>query len=119
MVKRVVLIVEDEPLLLLTASDMVEDAGYEPLIARNADEAIIVLERRKDIAVIFTDIDMPGSMDGMKLASAVRNRWPPIEIIITSGHRIVACNDMPERGIFLRKPYSSERIATTLNGFAA
>src|SRR6202041_48101 len=81
----VVLAVEDEPLILMLAVDMIRDAGFEPLWASNAEEAIRILESRDDIRIVFTDINMPGSMDGIKLAQAVRGRWPPIRIIVTSG----------------------------------
>jgi CheY-like chemotaxis protein len=78
-----VLVVEDEYLSRLHAVNLVEDAGYVAVEASNADEAIRILEARKDIRIVFTDIDMPGSMDGLKLAHAIRKRWPPIELIIT------------------------------------
>ena len=106
----VVLIVEDEPLLLMNSVDMIEDAGFQTLTAGNADEAIKLLETRTDISVIFTDIDMPGSMNGLRLAHAIRGRWPPIKIIATSGHFRVRDGDLPEGGRFLLKPYSSGQI---------
>src|ERR1700691_606694 len=77
--RQVGLIVEDESLVRMTAVDMVEEAGFEVLEATNADEAILLLEVRRDIAVVFTDIEMPGSMDGLRLTAAVRGRWPPIK----------------------------------------
>ncbi len=109
------LIVEDEPLLLMNAIDMIEDAGFQTLMAGNADEAIKLLETRTDISVIFTDIDMPGSMNGLRLAHAVRGRWPPIKIIATSGHFHVRDGDLPEGGRFLPKPYSSGQIIRLIN----
>lgn len=84
--RQSVLIVEDEPLLRLMAIDVVEDAGFDAVEASDADEAIRILESRTDITIVFTDIDMPGSMDGLRLAAAVRDRWPPIRIIVTSGY---------------------------------
>jgi CheY-like chemotaxis protein len=90
-----VLVVEDEVLSRLHAVDLVEDAGYTAIEASNADEAIAILEARKDIRIVFTDIDMPGSMDGLKLAHAIRKRWPPIELILTSGHFHLTDDDMP------------------------
>src|SRR6266851_3604133 len=104
--RPVVLIVEDEFLLRMDAVDMIEAAGFEVVEAANADEAIGILEARRDITVVFTDIQMPGSMDGLKLARAVRGRWPPIKIIATSGHVHVSETDLPEGGRFLRKPYN-------------
>src|ERR1700710_227550 len=81
----VVLVVEDEMLLRMRAVDMVEDTGFTPLEAVDADQAVAILESRSDIALLFTDIQMPGSMDGLKLAHAVHDRWPPIKIILVSG----------------------------------
>src|SRR6202048_1619582 len=96
-IKRpVVLIVEDEALLRMDAVDMIAAAGFEAVEAANADEAIEILEARRDITVGFTDIQMPGSMEGLKLARAVRGRWPPIKIVATSGHVDVAKTDLPE-----------------------
>jgi CheY-like chemotaxis protein len=109
----VVLVVEDEFLLRMDAVDMIETAGFEVVEAADADAAIEILEARNDIAVIFTDIQMPGSMDGLKLARAVRGRWPPIKIIATSGVH-VGETDLPEGGRFLPKPYSSAQIARML-----
>jgi CheY-like chemotaxis protein len=110
----VVLIVEDELLLRMDAVDMIAAAGFEVVEARDADQAIEILEARRDITVIFTDIQMPGSMDGLKLARAVRGRWPPIKIIATSGRDHVREADLPEGGRFLPKPYSPGQITGVL-----
>jgi CheY-like chemotaxis protein len=91
-----VLIVEDEPLVRMGAVNLIEDAGFEVIEAASADEAIRILECRSDVRVVFTDIHMPGSMDGLKLAHAVRNRWPPIKIILTSGRDLIAEQVLPE-----------------------
>src|SRR6266478_959186 len=112
--RPVVLIVEDELLLRMNAVDMIGAAGFEAIEAANADEAIEVLESRRDITVVFTDIQMPGSMDGLKLARAVRGRWPPIRIIATSGHVHVGETDLPEGGRFLPKPYSPGQVTGVL-----
>ena len=80
-----VLVVEDEFLVREVIQTELEDAGYEVVVAENADVAIGALEARSDIHLVFTDIDMPGSMDGLKLAAYVRDRWPPVHIIITTG----------------------------------
>jgi CheY-like chemotaxis protein len=106
----VVLIVEDEFLLRMDAADMIDAAGFEVVEAANADQAIDILESRKDITVIFTDIQMPGSMDGLKLARAVRGRWPPIKIVATSVYLDVTETDLPEGGRFLPKPYSPGQV---------
>jgi CheY-like chemotaxis protein len=112
--RPVVLIVEDEFLLRMDAADIIAAAGFEVVEAANADQAIKILEARRDITVIFTDIQMPGSMDGLKLARAVRGRWPPIKIIATSGHVGVGEHDLPEGGRFLLKPYSPRQVTGVL-----
>jgi len=116
--RAIVLVVEDEPLLRMLAVDFIEDAGFEVVEAENADLAVAFLEARSDIRIVFTDIDMPGSMDGMKLAAAVRDRWPPIEIVIVSGHKRPAV-DLPERSVFFSKPYDIIAVTTTLQRMAA
>jgi two-component system, response regulator PdtaR len=114
-----VLVVEDDFLNRLHAVNLVEDAGYIAVEASNADEAITILETRKDIRIVFTDIDMPGSMDGLKLAHAIRERWPPIELILTSGHFDLSDDEIPERGRFFPKPYRDQEIISALQHFAA
>ena len=115
----VVLVVEDDPLLRMNAVDMIEDAGFEALEAPDADVAISVLEARTDIRLIFTDIDMPGSMDGLALAHAVANRWPPVRIIATSGHFKVSETDLPTGGKFIPKPYRQHQLVDVLSGLSA
>ncbi len=112
--RPVVRIVEDDFLLRMNAVDVIEDGGFEVIEAANADEAIIILEARSDITVVFTDIQMPGSMDGLKLARAVRGRWPPIKIVATSGRYNVREMDLPEGGRFLPKPYNSTQVTGVL-----
>jgi CheY-like chemotaxis protein len=112
--RPVVLIVEDEFLIRSHAVDMIAAAGFEAVEASNADEAIEILEARRDITIVFTDIQMPGSMDGLKLARAVRGRWPPIKIVATSGHVGVRDSDLPEGGRFLPKPYSPGQVMGVL-----
>jgi CheY-like chemotaxis protein len=107
---RLVLVVEDELLLRMDAVDMIREAGFDVLEASNADEAILLLEARLDIEIVFTDIDMPGSMNGIRLAHAVRNRWPPIRIIATSGHFKVSDGDLPADVPFLPKPYNPRQV---------
>src|ERR1700677_2495023 len=106
-----VLIVEDEPLIRMGAVDLIENAGFEVYEAGSADAAIALLELHKEIRLIFTDVDMPGSMDGLKLAHYVRGRWPPVKIIITSGHIKVTEESLPAGAIFLPKPYDPTEIA--------
>ena len=112
--RPVILVVEDEFLLRMDAAEMVAAAGFAVVEAANADEAIEILETRSDIAVVFTDIQMPGAMDGLRLARAVRGRWPPIKIVATSGHLTVAETDLPEGGRFLPKPYSAVDVTCVL-----
>src|SRR3954447_18834536 len=96
LIKRpVVLVVEDEFLIRLHATDVFREAGFEVVEATNADDAIVILETRGDIRVVFTDIQMPGTMDGLKLAHAVGHRWPPVHIIATSGHQTINDGDLP------------------------
>jgi two-component system, response regulator PdtaR len=117
--RQVVLVVEDEPLILMLAIEMIRDAGFEPLWASNADEAIRILESRGDIRIVFTDINMPGSMDGIRLAQAVRGRWPPIKIIVTSGFSGGDLKLLPEGSQFIPKPYDADQISDALRSLAA
>jgi CheY-like chemotaxis protein len=100
----IVLVVEDEILLRMGAVDMVEDAGFTSIEAADADEAVAILESRSDIALLLTDIQMPGLIDGLKLAHAVHERWPPIKIILVSGQLSPAAADLPTNSRFLAKP---------------
>ena len=112
--RPVVLIVEDELLIRMDAIEMIEAAGFHALEAANADEAITILSARPDIHVVFTDIQMPGSMDGVKLAHFIRGRWPPVKIIATSAHMRVEGYELPNGGRFLPKPYSASEVAALL-----
>ena len=109
-VPAVVLVVEDEMLLRMRAVDMVEDAGFTSVEAVDADEAVAILESRSDIALLFTDIQMPGSMDGLKLAHAVHKRWPPIKIILVSGQLKLANIDIPADSRFFGKPLEARKM---------
>ena len=115
--RGVVLVVEDEPLVRMVAAANIQDAGFETIEAVGAESAIAILETRKDIRIVFADIHMAGSMDGLKLARAVRDRWPPIELILTSGLTKVRQRDLPERSVFLAKPYSIEALTAALARF--
>lgn len=109
-VPAVVLVVEDEMLLRMRAVDMVEDAGFTPVEAVDADQAIAILESRSDIALLFTYIQMPGKMDGLGLAHAVHDRWPPIKIILVSGQLMLANMDIPADSHFFGKPLAAEAM---------
>jgi CheY-like chemotaxis protein len=112
--KAVVLVVEDEKLIRMNAVEMVEDAGFEAIAASDAEEAIRILESRTDIRAVFTDVQLPGSMDGLRLVRLVRNRWPPVALIVTSGQCNVGETDLPRGGRFLANPYEGSQIEATL-----
>ncbi len=114
-----VLVVEDEPLIRMDLVDYLSDAGFEVFEAAHADEAIVMLERNSRIQILVTDVDMPGSMDGLKLSRAVRERWPPAKIVVMSGHRAVAVTDMPEGSMFFPKPCQPEALAAFLRTLLA
>jgi CheY-like chemotaxis protein len=106
----IVLVVEDEMLLRMRAVDMVEDAGYVSLEAVDADGALVILQSRSDIALLFTDVQMPGSMNGLELAHAVHKRWPPIKIILASGQLKLSSDDIPQDSRFFGKPLRSDEV---------
>lgn len=112
--KIVVLVVEDEPIIRMNAVILIEDAGYDVVEAANADDAILLLEARSDISVVFSDIEMPGSMDGLKLIHAIRKRWPPIFLILASGRVSPPVSDMPADTVFFRKPYFEKDLLNVL-----
>lgn len=106
----VVLVVEDEMMLRMRVVDMVEDAGYIPVEAVDADEAMAILRSRSDIALMLTDVQMPGSMNGLQLAHAVHENWPPIKIILASGQLKLSGSDIPRDSRFFGKPLQSAEI---------
>jgi len=112
--KAVVLIVEDEMMIRLGAIDLVLSAGYEALDARNADEAIRILESRHDIDLVFTDVQMPGTMDGIKLANFIRGRWPPVKLLVASGNAILEESSLPSGSRFFSKPYDDHAITDAM-----
>ena len=113
----VILVVEDESLINFAICDDLQRSGFEVISAYNADDAIAILETRPDITVVFTDIDMPGSMDGLKMAALARDRWPPLTIIITSGKRLPS--ELPERAVFMPKPYLAQHVVETIESLSA
>lgn len=119
MTRAIVLVVEDEAFVRMCAVQMVEEAGCAAIEAANADEAVAILESRSDIRIVFTDVNMPGSMDGLKLARAIRERWPPIRLIVTSGLARPGAGDIPANGRFLAKPYAAAQLETALRELAA
>jgi CheY-like chemotaxis protein len=111
-----VLVVEDEMVLRMRAVDIVEDAGFTAIQAVNADEALSILESRSDISLLFSDIQMPGSMDGLKLAHAVHNRWPAIKIVLVSGQIKLTDADTPANSRFFGKPLETTQMIAELQG---
>lgn len=113
--RPVVLVVEDEPLLRWNTAAVIEEAGFEVVEAANAIEAISILERRLDIRIVLTDVQMPGSMDGLRLPYLISTRWPPIRIIATSGRLRLRDDDLPQGGRFLSKPYPMAELTGMLH----
>jgi CheY-like chemotaxis protein len=107
----VVLLVEDELLVRMTAADELEEAGFQVLEAANADVALKVLEARSDeVQVLFTDVNMPGSMDGLALAEQVHSRWPHVLLLISSGYAQPQPDEVPDHGQFMPKPYGAATL---------
>ena len=117
--RSVILVVEDSPLILMSALDLVTSAGFEGVGAENADEAIAILEARADIHLVFTDVEMPGNIDGVKLAHYIRNRWPPIHLIVASGSTILDERRLPPGSIFFSKPYDNDTIVKEMTRMLA
>jgi two-component system, response regulator PdtaR len=114
-----VLVVEDEHLIRMDTASSLEAAGFIVYEAGNAAEAIRCLELHDEIRLIFTDINMPGSMDGLALAHYVRGRWPPVKIIVTSGFGKIRDGDLPPGALFVEKPYYPRHIADTMTELMA
>ncbi|WFR97499.1 response regulator [Rhizobium tumorigenes] len=112
--RTAVLVVEDEALVRMGIVDELEDAGFEVFEAENSVVAIELLIANPRIEVMFTDIDMPGGVDGLKLAASVRDRWPPVTIIVTSGHRAVGVDSLPARARFMSKPYNPDVVVRSI-----
>ncbi len=111
----VVLVVEDDALIRRGAVDLVTSAGHEALEAENADEAIRILEARNDIDLVFTDVQMPGTMDGIKLSHYIRDRWSPVKIMVASGRAILEESSLPEGIQFFSKPYNDHAIVDAMS----
>jgi CheY-like chemotaxis protein len=110
----VVLVVEDEELLRMLATDMLEDHGLTVVQAATAEEALPILEDRDDIGVLFTDVNMPGRMDGLSLAAHVAERWPHIRLVVTSGRQGLTNNQLPDDGQFVQKPYRQSQLLSAI-----
>jgi len=114
----VILIVEDDFLIRVNAADMVRDMGFDVFEAADADEAVNLLETEPAITVVFTDIQMPGSMNGLRLAAVIRDRWPPVRLLITSGQVSPAADDIPLGARFIPKPYLPAQLHDQLEMLA-
>jgi CheY-like chemotaxis protein len=114
-----VLVVEDEALIRFAIADELRAAGYTVAEARDADEAIDLLETHPEIRLVFTDIDMPGSMDGIRLSAVVADRWPPVRIVVTSGKGAPAAGVLPGGSRFLAKPYTPHGVLDVVRAMLA
>ncbi|PZX18218.1 response regulator receiver domain-containing protein [Palleronia aestuarii] len=112
-----VLVVENDPVIRAEAMDLAIEAGFKAYGARDAERAIRALERHDEIRICFTDVDMPGSCDGVRLAAAVRERWPPVEFIIVSSQAKATPDEMPARSVAFSKPYDPTEILHALGNF--
>ncbi len=108
--EKKVLLVEDEALIRVIGTDALEEAGYDVLEAGSADEALEILEAYNEVLVLFTDIRMPGSLNGLELARIVHERWPKMKLLLTSGDTWPSENEIPDDGRFLPKPYRVETL---------
>jgi DNA-binding NtrC family response regulator len=117
--KTVVLIVEDEALIRMDVADYISDAGLDPLEAASADEAIDLLQARQDIGVVFTDVNMPGSMNGLELSRVIAQRWPEVRVIITSGMVRPTRSELEPSTVFYAKPYDLESVVLSIKTLAA
>jgi DNA-binding NtrC family response regulator len=107
---KTVLVVEDEALLRFDIVDFFQERGWRVFEARNSEEAIALLDRHGEIRVVLTDVQMPGDMDGLKLAHYVRERFPPTLLFVVSGHAPVSREALPARATFLPKPFDLHRV---------
>jgi CheY-like chemotaxis protein len=117
--KAVILVVEDHAVIRMAALEFIKAAGFEALEAASADGAIHILESRSDIHLVFTDIEMPGTMDGLKLAHYIRTRWPPVKLIVASGKMLVEESHLPKGTRVFPKPYSDNSIVEAMHGLLA
>jgi CheY-like chemotaxis protein len=111
--------VEDDAIIRMGASDFLSAAGFDAVEASNADEAISILEVRPDIHLVLTDVEMPGSIDGIKLSHYIRDRWPPVKLIVVSGRTIVAETHLPADARFFPKPYDEITIVDAIRALLA
>ena len=106
----VILVVDDEALVRLAAVGLFEDAGFRMVEAVNGDQALDLLTADSDVQLLFTDVTMPGAIDGLALARHVRDRWPHIAIMIVSAKRLTNADELPPGSRFEQKPYSPDTV---------
>lgn len=116
--RPVILVVEDEAIVRLLAVEAIEEAGYTAVQAEDAEDALRLLDAR-EIDAIFSDIRMPGPLDGLALAAHVRARCPDMPILLTSGHRQEDCASATAGVLFLQKPYRAPMLIGTLSALLA
>ena len=108
-----ILIVDDEPLIRMYARQLIEQAGYTAVEASNGDYALQLLAD-DGLTAVLTDVQMPGSIDGIELAHAVKAAWPSVVVVVMSGKHLPLPTDLPEGTRFLRKPFSEQRLVDVL-----
>ena len=114
-----ILVFEDEALIRMVSADVLADAGFRVLEAQNADEAIAIMKGADRIEMMFTDIRMPGRMDGLELATFVHAHWPDVRLLVTSGHRVLADHEIPDGGRFVCKPYDLRSLVAEVRAIIA
>ena len=112
--RPVVLLVEDEPLILLHVQLALEDGGFDVITAKNSDMALSEFEGRRDIAVLCTDIGIPGALDGLQLATEAVRLRPDVTVVVTSGSHHADDLTLPAGARFIRKPYTAVQMAALL-----
>jgi CheY-like chemotaxis protein len=105
-----ILMVEDEALIRILGAAMLVDAGFRVVEAGDSSEAPEFLESDCDVQLLFTDVNLPGAIDGLALARRVHERWPRIGIIVVSGNSLMRPNELPAGGRFCRKPYDADAL---------
>jgi two-component system, response regulator PdtaR len=111
-----ILVAEDDMLLRLHASELLEESGYTVVEAKSAEEALKIMEKRKDVRLLFTDIQMPPGCNGLELARRVHERWPNVLLVITSGQVQPSKAEIADDGQFIRKPYRAEELLGKIDG---
>lgn len=117
--RTTILVVEDEALIRMVSADILSEAGFHVLEAENAAEAIAIMEAADHVELVFTDIRMPGRMDGLELATFVHAHWPDVRLLVTSGHVVLSNDEIPDGGRFVNKPYNLQRLVAEVRAIVA